>query len=695
MSKTVLKTPVIYQMEAAECGAAALASVLLFFGRSVPADQLRADTRTSLGGSSAGDLMRAAEKYGLGCHGYKLDASELRTLKAPAIIHWNDDHFVVFEGFKRGYGYINDPALGRYRLPFDELAECFSGVALTFEPGPDPVPDDPGRSQRNRKPAAITEEHISYCTVLTLLGFILAFSGLAFPACAQILADRLFDDAVRGPVTAGIMLLAAVLFVVSTIMRERFLDAVGNKARLTGGRELMLRLFKLPLRFYSVRNIMDLAGRIGDLNENVELMIGTVSQTVTDAAALLIYFTAYFIYSPMLALIALTAAALITATEIISEKTGSPDPVKLRRDRGRLAGTIISGLSLTGTLKANGAEDKYVSGVLDDNYALHALLKRRLTLNQLLKAVPTVIKIAGAALIMTAGSVLTARGKISAGMLAALLLLYFILTRPLRRIARAAGAVRRIELNKMRIDDVMSQQTDERFSVGKGKELSGAKLNGRIVLKNVNFGYAPEKPVLRGIDLTLESGSYTYILGDSGSGKTTLAKLMTGLYAPRCGQIRYGRSTRDEISPEAFSASISFCGNAPVMFSGSIRDNITMLNHNVREADMISAAKDACIHEFIAGKPGAYGYCLNESASNLSTGQKQRLGIARALAVNPSVLVMDEALTAVDPVTGKQIIDNIRRRGCTLVITGKQAEQARGADRVLVISEGVLHDRPK
>ena len=126
------KTPTIYQMEATECGAASLSMIFAYFGKHLPLEQMRIETGVSRDGCNAGNLMRCAKKYGLDCHGYRKEPAALRELTPPCIIHWNFNHFVVFEGFKGGAAYINDPAMGRRKLTSEELDECFTGIVLTF-----------------------------------------------------------------------------------------------------------------------------------------------------------------------------------------------------------------------------------------------------------------------------------------------------------------------------------------------------------------------------------------------------------------------------------------------------------------------------------------------------------------------------------------------------------------------------------
>lgn len=148
-----------------------------------------------------------------------------------------------------------------------------------------------------------------------------------------------------------------------------------------------------------------------------------------------------------------------------------------------------------------------------------------------------------------------------------------------------------------------------------------------------------------------------------------------------------------DISKTCLNASVATVSQNITLFSGSIRDNLTMWNSAILESDMIEAAKDACIHDFIASCPGGYDYNLTENAMNLSGGQRQRLEIARALATKPSILVMDEATSALDPVVEKQVLNNIKRRGITTVIVAHRLSAFRDCNQIIVMKNGKIIQR--
>ena len=167
-------------------------------------------------------------------------------------------------------------------------------------------------------------------------------------------------------------------------------------------------------------------------------------------------------------------------------------------------------------------------------------------------------------------------------------------------------------------------------------------------------------------------------------------KASCGLYSQWGGDVKFDGVNLSEIPKEVINASVSTVSQSITLFSGTVKDNITMWNSGIMEADIIRAAKDACIHDVITKKPGAYDFYLTEGATNLSGGQRQRLEIARALVTNPSILIMDEATSALDPIVEKQILDNIKRRGCTCVIVAHRLSAIRDCDQIIVMKRGKI-----
>jgi NHLM bacteriocin system ABC transporter peptidase/ATP-binding protein len=682
-------------MEATECGAASLSMVFAYFGKHLPLEQMRIETGVSRDGCNAGNIMRAAKKYGFECHGYRKELEGLKEVDTPCIIHWNFNHFVVFEGFKGKHAYINDPAMGRRKLTIEELDDCFTGIVLTFKTTENFVKEKKRNTLFKFVKSRIDGQY-GVLFKLICIGLLLVFPGILLPVLSQVFMD---DVLVGGNTDWFIKLLlfmiaTVLLQVLLTVYRDFILVKLQKKMVLLSARDFIGNLFRLPISFFDQRYIGDLAGRVTN-NANVsDFLAGDLAETVLNVFVAVFYLVLLIIYSPILTVIALSTVIVNLVTMKITSNIISNGSIKLQQDSGKLAGAVCAGLSITSTLKASGAELEYVSRILGYNAKSNSLEQQLSRSQQIINAIPDAVKMLADVVLLLVGGSLVINGKMTMGMLVAFTTLFGSFNDPIDALVGFAKNIQTTKADINRVEDIMKYQIDEKFDKSIEKKSIKTKLDGSVELSNVSFGYSRLKPpIVSGFDFKIDCGSSIAFVGSSGCGKSTISKVISGLYTAWEGEVLFDGVPLNQIPSEVLSASVSTVSQNIDFFSGSIRDNLTLWNTNVSESDMIAAAKDACIHDVISQKPGAYDFQLSEGASNLSGGQRQRLEIARALVTNPTILIMDEATSALDPIVEKKIVDNIKRRGCTCIIVAHRLSAIRDCDQIIVMAKGKIVQR--
>ena len=466
-----------------------------------------------------------------------------------------------------------------------------------------------------------------------------------------------------------------------------------NKMGMLNGYKLLFHMLRLPVSFFNQRFTGDLSNRVQNDENVTTFLTSDLAEVVLNCIVAPLYLIILLLYSPFLTLI----IVLITIGNILAIKKTSEYlsnlSMKAQQDQSKLIGVLFSGLRITSTLKASGTENEYVSR-LQGNYAKSINTEQKMGLRQeMLNAIPEVTGNIISIIVLVIGGVLVVRGSMTAGMLVAYTSLQTSFTEP---VTALAGFIEKIETTRAdmaRVNDIMKYEQDVRYSATDFADIS-EKLQGEMELDNVSFGYdILEDPIVQDFSFHLEPGQSIAFVGASGSGKSTVSKLCSGLYIPWSGDIRVDGLPVYQIPAEVLSSSVSTVSQNITLFSGSIRDNLTLWDKYISKEDIVRAAKDACIHDFITTKPGAYSYELAEGGSNLSGGQRQRLEIARALVSNPSILIMDEATSALDPIVEKEILDNIKRRGCTCIIVAHRLSAIRDCDEIIVMQQGRIIQR--
>ncbi len=693
-----VRTPTVLQMEAVECGAASLAMVLGHYGRHVPLEELRVACGVSRDGSRASNVLRAARSYGLTAKGMQMEPAALAEVQAPAILFWEFNHFVVFDGMGRRFGrrgvHINDPARGRRFVSPEDFDGSFTGVVLTFEPG-----DDFRRG--GRKPGILgalpARLHGTTGTMLAavIASFLLVVVGAVTPALSRTYIDMflLGKESSLLPVLfasmATVVALTAALVAVqqANLLRGRIISSTLSSARF------LRHLLRLPVTFFAQRNPADLVQRLQSNDSVAETLARDLAAAGVDAVVVVLYAVLLWAYDPQLTVVGVSIALLNVIALRIVVRVRSTGVQKLRADTARLTNTSYSGLQLIETMKATGGENGYFRRWAGQHAATLSEQQRLGVPSAALAVVAPALAAFNSAMILLIGGLRAVEGHISIGLLVAFQALVTSFTAPVTRLNGVAGRIQDFAADVARLKDVESFPVDARYT-RREPNAPARRLHGHVELDHITFGYSPlDKPLLTDFSLTVGPGQQVALVGGSGSGKSTVSRLIASLYRPWEGEIRIDGQRLEEIPRSVMSASVSFVDQDVFLFEGTVRDNVALWDPSIPDEAVLAALKDAAILDDVSRRPGGIHSRVEQDGRNFSGGQRQRLEIARALVRQPSVLVLDEVTSALDAETERVIIDNLRRRGCACVVIAHRLSTVRDSDEIVVLDHGTVVER--
>lgn len=686
------RAPTVLQMETTECGAACLGMVLARYGRWVPLEELRIRCGISRDGSKAASIIRAAREYDLHAAGYRRDPGRLFDLPFPMILFWQFNHFVVLEGIKGNKVYLNDPAEGPRVISAKEFDEGFTGVCLAFSP-------EPGFRTGGSPPSAVRGLLARLGRARTALFFVvvatlaLVVPGLAIPTLSKVFVDDVLiprSEGLLAPLLIGLGT-TALLQGALTWLQQICLVRMEAKLSLVTTAKFFWHVVTLPMAFFGQRFAGDIANRVASNDKVAQLISGQLATNAINMLTMAIYATVMISYDLLLTTVAFVMAGINMLALRAVARARENGYRRLLKEQGKVAGASVNGVHMIETLKASGTEDDFFarwSGMHAN--ALGAQQQLGLLTN-LLNVVPPLLSSLTTAAILGVGGLRILDGVLTIGGLVAFQSLTRSFSQPIEGLVRFAADLQTVRGDIARLDDVLNYAPDEhtvKALEGSIEEAPPAP-RGFITLDNVTFGYnAQEDPLIRDFTLKVRPGQRVALVGASGSGKSTVGRLICGLLRPWEGEILIDGIPVAQMSADQLVETVSYVDQDVVLFESSVRENVTLWNPTIEEQRITLALRDASVHDDIMSRPGKYDSPVEENGRNFSGGQRQRLEIARALATDPTILVLDEATAALDPLTELEIDDNLRRRGCTCLIVAHRLSTVRDADEIVVLERG-------
>jgi NHLM bacteriocin system ABC transporter peptidase/ATP-binding protein len=605
----------------------------------------------------------------------------------------NFNHFVVLEGFHRGRVWLNDPARGRRVVDADEFDQAFTGVVLTFEPGPDFARGGTPPSAL-RSLARFLAGYRAAIAGAFFVGLVLVVPGLVLPRLLGRFVDEVLvarTDGVAVPLLAG-LLLAALARTSLLWLQARLVSATFNRSAKDAARRFVAHALALPMAFYAQRSAGELAARV-ELNEKAARAISAdLAPLALDALTASFFLALMARLEPTLTVVVLGCLAFeLLAWRALATRTAQVSR-ELSVQAGKLAGIATGGLADIETLKAGGQESalflKWIG--LQVRFVNAATRAQRITLG--IGQAPALLGLAAELAVLGLGAVRIVQGTFSVGDLVAFQVLLAGFAAPMHELFSRTQALQGLAGDLARIEDVLRHPVDAACA-SDADDAPPIVFAGQLEFRDVTFGYDRNAPALvEGLSFVLRPGGRVALVGASGCGKSTVARLAAGLYEPWSGEILVDERPRAAYERAQLASALAYVDQEIVLFGGTVRENLALWRPE-EDAVLREALRDAALEDDIAAREGGLDAALQEGARNLSGGQRQRLEIARALAARPAILVLDEATSALDPATEARVEANLRRRRVSALVVAHRLSTVRDADEILVLEGGRVAER--
>ena len=681
------KVPFVQQLEATDCGAACLTMVLGLLGRDVALDEVReAAGGSGRDGVDALAIVRAAEWYGLRCRGLALDLEQLRYLPSGSILHWEFNHFVVFDRISKKGIEIVDPGMGPRTISLARFGESFTGVALVFETSDEFEPKRRGRGRFGWYLTQLAGQR-DVLTRIVITSVLLRVFALALPLVTAVIVDRVVPRSDKNLLFVVAIGLSGLLVfqLVTTLVRSHLLLQLRTNldTRLTLG--FVDYLSRLPYDFFQRRSAGDLMMRVNNNATVRELLTSNTLSALLDGILVIGYAVLILVIAPMVGVIVIGLGVVQLAVFYVARRGYRELLARSLEAQARSQSYLVEMLHGMETLKAAAAESRAVerwSNLYVDE--LNVSLDRG-RLSARVDAIGSLLTTSSPLAILLLGALQVMSGSITLGEMLAINSLAIGLLLPLSTMVNSALQLQLLGGYMDRIDDVLRTLPEQ-----SGKDVARApRLTGRVTLQNVSFRYGDNLPfVVRDVSVDIRAGMTVAIVGRSGCGKSTLARMIAGLYRPTEGRVNFDGHDLMRIELKSLRRQIGVVFQSPSLFAGSIRAAISLSDPTATLEKIAEAARLAAVDEDIRAMPMGYDTILSDGGASMSGGQRQRVALARALVHKPALLILDEATSALDSETERRVIHNLEELRCTRIVLAHRLSTIVNADLILVMDGG-------
>jgi ABC-type bacteriocin/lantibiotic exporter with double-glycine peptidase domain len=678
--------PFTQQLEWTDCGAASLCMVMAFHGKEVKLAEVREAMGIGRDGVSAKSILDTAEKYGLAGRGIKVDISQVKLLKQATILHWEFNHFVVFERVVKGGVRIVDPATGPRDVPMDQFAKQFTGVAIELT--------STARFQKQKYEKGRLKRYVDELlsekglfTRVIVISLFLRVVALAMPLVTGMIIDKVVPRSDYSLLYVCLATIAGMTIfnIISEVVRSFVMLhlRIALDTRMTLG--FLDHMVSLPFSFFQRRSTGDLMMRVDSNGTVREIVTSKSMSAVLDGLFVLLYAGVIFYVNPLLGIITILMSGVEALVFLCARPTYQRLLAASLDKQAKAHSYMVQLLGGIETLKCAGAErlglEKW-SNLYTDQVNVSMQQARA---SAYVDAIRGAVASLGPMLILTIGATSVMSGKMTIGMMLAMNSLATSLFGPLSALVSSALELQLVKSHMDRIDDVLQTPVEQ----DRDKAAIPPRLRGHVTVKNLTFKYGEQAPiVVQNVSLEIPPGASVALVGPSGSGKSTLLNLLSGLYKPISGDVLYDNKPLHDMDLRGVRQQIGIVPQHPFIFGGTMRENISLASPGATLDRIQHSAKVACLHDDIAEMPMNYDTVISDGGGSLSGGQRQRVAIARAVLRNPTLMLLDEATSALDNSTEKKVIAGLETLRCTRITVAHRLSTVRNCDLIVVMEKG-------
>ncbi|HEV2818538.1 MAG TPA: peptidase domain-containing ABC transporter [Allosphingosinicella sp.] len=680
----------LLQSEAAECGLAALAMVAVHHGHRINLPGLRQRYPTSIKGVTLEELMGIASDLELAPRALRLELDELDKLRKPAILHWDLNHFVVLESATPRQVTILDPARGRRRMSLALFGRHFTGVALELTPTADFKPIEARTRTRLSDLWSRLGNFGGPFTQILVLSLLIQLTTLVTPFYIQLTVDEAIgqgDGSLLTVLLIGFMVVYG-LAAATRALRDWVVLTLGQSLSYQLGGNVVRHLVRLPLGYFERRHVGDLLSRIGSIQPIQSLLTKGIVNILIDSALLVTTLVVMTLISPALTGIVLALTLIYLAvTQLLYPglRRRTEEEIMARaNEETYLMETMraIRAIKLHGheALRENGWRNRYAE-VISAGYKARIFdIRIDLAENVLF----------GLSFLLTVyfGALAVMDQRLTVGLLLAFLAYRSSFTSSASSLVSQFQKWRLLSVHLDRLSDIVGEKKEEIRLGGPRQSLMPGP---GIRVENLTFAYGPaEAPILDKVDFEIPAGSFVAVIGPSGSGKTTLMRVLLGLLQPVSGKLHVDGVPIGPATMAAWRGRIAAVMQDDYLLSGTLADNIAFFDPFPDRQMIEHVARLARIHEEIMKMPMAYHSLISDMGAALSSGQRQRILLARALYRDPDVLFLDEGTANLDPATEDRIAAMIAGLEITRIVIAHRPALVEKADIVFRVEGGAI-----